>query len=433
MVLNQKITANPQHLLLLLIFNLILSCSNSDTISIHKRIEKNTHDHYDSLVTLRRHFHQYPELAGNEIRSSRIIAEYLTNLGLEVKTGISGYGVVGILKGDGNGKNIAWRADMDALSNDYLDDVPYKSKITGVQHGCGHDIHMTIGLGIATVLAKHKSKLKGSVYFIFQPQEETFAGAKSMVQSAVILNNNIDEIYALHVTALPVGHMLVKPNEVFAYQKRIQMTFQNTLSKKELKTLFDSIRHKIMRQKEGSNPWNIQEAFDTDAGITHPETGFRDYRFLEESFILEEEDNVIRLSANLYETNKSKLTEILSEIEGIITQSEFNSALMDLSYIQENPTVLNDENLTEQATILLNALYGEHTLGIAYGQIPYFNDDFIYFQQNIPGVYFLLGGSNPEKGINALNHSPHFKVDEACMKTGVASFSSLILERANSQ
>jgi len=421
------------HLILLLLFGILIGCKSSDEKTIHQEIEKKTNEIFDSLVKIRRNFHEHPELAGNEKRTSKIIAEYLSNLGLEVKTGVAGYGVVGILKGGKEGKNIAWRADMDALPNDFLDEVSYKSKIEGIQHGCGHDVHMAIGLGIAEVLAQNKDSINGTIYFIFQPEEETFVGAKNIVNSNIFSKMNLDEIYSLHVTALPVGQIMVKPNELYAYQKRIQITFNNEFSKEDAETLYAKIRSKTLRKKGGANPWEIPKAFDSIIGLTNPNTVFKDYLFMEENFVIEEENNNHLLKAYLYETNKENLSKILPKIEQIISNSEYKDKFISTSYIQENPTVLNDERLTNKAINTLTEIYGSNSVVMNYGQIPYFNDDFFYFQQKTPGVYFFLGGSNLEKGISAMNHAPNFRVDEECIKIGVKSFSSLILERTNSE
>jgi metal-dependent amidase/aminoacylase/carboxypeptidase family protein len=372
-------------------------------------------------------------LAGNEKRTSKVIAEYLSSLGLEVKTGGAGYGIIGILKGGTEGKNIAWRADMDALPNNFPDDAAFKSKNKGIQHGCGHDVHMAIGLGIAEILSKNKESISGTVYFIFQPEEETFVGAQNMVESKLFSELNIDEIYALHVTALPVGQIMVKPNEIFAYQKRIQITLSDRFSKDDAKVLYNRIRNEMLRKKDGANPWEIHRAFDTISGLNDPNTAFGDYLFMDENCVIEEVNDQLQIKANLYETDRSNLSTILPEIEQIITRSEFKSEFISTSYIQGNPTVLNDEKLTDSAIKTINTIYGDEAVLTDHGQIPYFNDDFIYFQQKTPGVYFLLGGSNLEKGIDAMNHAPNFAVDEACIKVGVKSFSSLILERTNSE
>jgi len=423
-----------KHLILLVsLISILISCKSSDEKTVHRNIEKQTNEIFANLVEIRRNFHEHPELAGNEKRTSKIIAEYLLNLGLEVKTGVAGYGVVGILKGGKEGKNIAWRADMDALPNDFPDEVPYKSKVKGIQHGCGHDVHMAIGLGIAEVLAKNKESIKGTVYFIFQPEEETFVGAKNMVNSSQFSEMNIDEIYALHVTALPVGQIMVKPNELYAYQKRIQIKFNDEFSKEDAGILYNQIRSEILRKKDGANPWEIPKAFDSIIGLTNTNTVFKDYLFLEENFVIEEKNNRLLLKAYLYETNKENLPKILPKIEQIISNSEYKDKFISTSYIQENPTVLNDEQLTNKAINTLIEIYGSNSVVIGYGQIPYFNDDFFYFQEKIPGVYFFLGGSNLEKEISAMNHAPNFGVDEESIKIGVKFFSSLILERTNSE
>ena len=111
-------------------------------------------------------------------------------------------------------------------------------------------------------------------------------------------------------------------------------------------------------------------------------------------------------------------------IKQVIETNGYKDNLLSISFVQENPTVINDERLTSIAIKTLNNIYGNGFVVSDYGQIPFFNDDFAYFQQKISGVYFLLGGSNLKKGIIAMNHSPNFKVDEECIRVGVKSFSS---------
>jgi len=425
----KKMRLKNSILLIILLLNIIFGCKTFEEKDIHQKIENYTEQLFNKIVEIRRDFHENPELAGNEKRTAEIIAKHLSNLGLEVKTGIAGYGVIGILKGEKEGKNIAWRADMDALPNDFPDEVPFKSKFKGIQHGCGHDVHMAIGLGIAEVLSKNKESIKGTIYFIFQPEEEPFLGAKNMASSSLFSELNIDEMYALHVTALPVGQIMVKPNEMYAYQKLIQIKFDDDFSKEDAEILYNQIREKTLRKKEGGNPWEIPLTFDSVIGLGNPNTIFKDYFFMEENFVIEENENQFSIKTFAYETNKSNLPNILPRIERIINNSEYKDKFIATSYIMENPTVLNDEGLTDKAIKSLNSIYGNETIVLDYGQIPYFNDDFCYFQQKVPGVYFLLGGSNLEKGIVAMNHAPNFRVDEECMKIGIKSFSSLILER----
>ncbi|HFK5596365.1 TPA: M20 family metallopeptidase [Elizabethkingia anophelis] len=413
---------------------LLLACSvsaqqNSETTSVHQSIQSETDKVFNKLVEIRRDLHENPELAGHEVRTQKVLEKYLINLGLEVQKDLYGHSIIGILKGGKKGKKIAWRADMDALPGNNADKVSFKSKNKGIWHGCGHDVHMTIGLGIAEVLSKYKKELKGTVYFIFQPEEETFVGAKKMIDNGLFSKISPDEIYGLHVTALPVGQIMTKPEEVFAYQKRVKIELKNTLSDKEVKELSKKISASLSRTENNSKPWEIQYIIDPKVGLMNPNTIFKNYRIIDENFLSGSDDKSFSMKAYIYETNADKLKEIIPQIRQVLETSGYKDQLLSVSYIQENPTVFNDKNLTSLATETLEKIYGKTVMVKDYGQVPYFNDDFAYFQQKKQGVYFLLGGSNFKKGIIAMNHTPDFEVDEESIRNGVKSFSSLIYER----
>ncbi|MBK1897031.1 M20 metallopeptidase family protein [Chryseobacterium paridis] len=397
--------------------------------SAHQSIQSETDQIFKKLLGIRRDLHENPELAGQEVQTQKFIQQYLTDLGLEVKTDVYGHAVIGILKGDKTGKKIVWRSDMDALPNDYPDPVAFKSKIKGIQHGCGHDVHMAIGLGIAEVLAQNRKSLKGTVYFIFQPEEETFKGAKGIVDSELFSKIGPDEVYGLHVTALPVGQIMVKPNEVFAYQKKIRIELKNELSTEEVKGLTKKIYNSLSRATNNSKPWEIQQIVDPTIGLTSPNTIFKDYLIIDDKFNTYSKNDHLFLDAYLYETNASNLDGIIPKVKKIIEDGGYKNQLVSVFFTQGNPTVMNDEKLTNIAIKTIQKIYGKDAVAPDYGQVPFFNDDFAYFQQKVPGVYFLLGGSNFEKGIIAMNHSPNFQVDEESIRTGVKCFSSLIIER----
>ena len=424
-----------QFLLLVLILLLSWNQNNlfgqkkSSEILTHQFIKTTTDKIFDSLVQIRRTIHENPELAGKEKQTQAFIKQYLLNLGLEVKTDLYGYGIIGILKGAKKGKNIAWRSEMDALPNDFTDDVSFKSKVKGIQHGCGHDIHLAIALGIAEVFAKYKKSLNGIIYFIFQPEEETFVGAKSMLESGMLFKLKLDEIYGLHVTALPIGQIMVKTNEIFAYQKRVRLKFKNEISTEKINDLTKKIQDNLTRFKKNSKPWELHNISDTKLGLSSSNTIFKDYSIIDDNFTKYIEKNELILEANIYETNLNNLTKIIPKIRQVVETNNCKENLHSISFVQENPTVINDKKLTSIAIKTLNNIYGKGFVVSDYGQIPFFNDDFAYFQQKISGVYFLLGGSNLEKGIIAMNHSPNFKVDEECIRVGVKSFASLIFER----
>lgn len=408
--------------------------TTSREVLTHRSISIETNRIYDKLVKIRRDFHANPELAGKEKRTHKIIKQYLMELGIEVDTNIYSHSIVGILKGGINGgRKIAWRADMDALPNDFPDSVDFKSKMKGVQHGCGHDIHLAIGLGIAEVLAKHKETLRGTVYFIFQSEEETFAGAKRMIDNGLFSKIKPSEIYGLHITALPVGQIMVKPDEMFAYQKRIRIRLRNGVSKDEAKALASKIQRSLSRTQGNGKPWELQHISSPSTGLMNPNTIFKDYLIMDEQFKIYPENEELFLDTYLYETDQLKLGKIIPQIEQLISAEGYADKLLSVTFIQENPTVVNDRKLTKESMKAIKKVYGSDSIVRDYGQIPYFNDDFAYFQQRIPGVYFFLGGSNFEKGIVAMNHAANFAVDEESIKIGVKSFSSLMLERLNSK
>ncbi len=424
-----------QYLLCLLLVNVVAcqqkaTCQqNTNGAVIRASIKKETDSIFNKLVGIRRDFHANPELARKEIRTQQKIAQYLLGLGLEVDTSIYGHSVTGILKGGKKGKKIAWRAEMDALPNSFPDEVDFKSTINGVQHGCGHDVHMAIALGIAEVLAKHKASLHGTVYFIFQPEEETFIGAKKMIGNGLLAKIKPDEIYGLHVTALPAGQIMVRPDELFAWQKKVQIRLKDELTKEQANELSKNIYMLLSRAKTGSKPWEIQNISDSQIGLSNPNTIFTDYLIMDEKFTIYHKNGELFLEAYLYETDSAKLKNIIPAIDQLIAANNYKDKLLSISFTQANPTVINNKSLTGIAVKTLNNIYGKGYVVADYGQAPFFNDDFAYFQQKIPGVFFFFGGSNIEKGMIAMNHAPNFKVDEACIRTGVESFSSLIIER----
>ena len=165
--------------------------SNADIDEIVDRITP-------GLIALRRKLHQHPELAFEEHETARAVAEYLNSAGIEVRTGIGGTGVVGLLEGAAGGRRVGVRADMDALPVTEQSRVAFPSEVPGRMHACGHDAHTVIALGVAHVLATLRDKLAGGVKMIFQPAEETLAGASAMIADGVLDNPPMDVILGYH-------------------------------------------------------------------------------------------------------------------------------------------------------------------------------------------------------------------------------------------
>ena len=431
-----KIKQRLQKIPLLLIFLFyVFACfaqETADPSDIHQFIEQQSDIIIDSLVKIRRDLHMYPELSGQEERTAEKIEDYLLSLGLEVKTNIGGYGVVGILKGNGNGKKVAWRADMDALPSDAPDVVDFESKNQGVRHICGHDVHTTIALGIANLLTSQKEKLDGTVYFIFQPAEETYQGAQAMIDDGLFDLIKPNEIYALHVTAFPEGVVATKAQNPYSHTNRVEVSYKLSEKKaaaidftKDLITGFQSV--------EPNSPFRKYENLgDPDIGLENPKTIFKNYITVDSNFDVQEKDDQLLISTTVNSSNKKQLDSLLNSLKKSISDSKYADGFISVEYTYEKATVMNDEMLTEQTTESIADIYGESTVIPLYGILPGdIGDDFAYFQNKIPGVYFFLGGSNFEKGLIADPHSPSFAVDEDCIRTGVQFFSSMIVERLN--
>jgi metal-dependent amidase/aminoacylase/carboxypeptidase family protein len=408
---------------------LLISC-NSTQEKLPLLIEDQTAEILSNLVELRRDLHQHPELSGQEKRTSQIVANYLTGLGLEVNTDIAGYGVIGVLNPGKEGKKIAWRADMDAIPIAHSDSTDFASQVEGVGHMCGHDVHTTIGLGLANILTTFKADIDGTVYFIFQPSEENFTGAKLMTESKVFGEMNLDEIYALHIFPSETGVVSTKPNELFAYEKTLKITLNNTVNQAEFTAYFQKVMQSFIRNRPDTSPSSLALLTDKEAGLENLETIYQDYLILLPDIQATQTDSTISLTSTFFETDRNKLDSILNEVRNQVLNSTFQDHFVSITYSRGNPTVDNDPKLVRS---IMNraAKVNTDSFKPIYGQVPYFNEDFIYFQREVPGVLFFLGASNKAKGLTAMPHSPDFTVDEEAIRYGVNYFSSLILDRVN--
>ena len=186
---------------------------------VHKRIAAYIDATMAEWVAVRRDLHRNPELSGQEVRTAKVVADRLRQLGLELRTGIGGHGVVGVLKGGRPGPLVAYRADMDAVRSPAADPVDFPSLVPGVRHICGHDVHTTIGLALAAALAAVKADLPGRVMFIFQPSEENATGARAMLKDGLFAADKPDAIFGLHSAPLDVGRLTSKAGQMmFANQ-----------------------------------------------------------------------------------------------------------------------------------------------------------------------------------------------------------------------
>ncbi len=197
------------------------------------------------IIETRRQIHRRPELAYKEKATSKLVAEKLRSFGLEVRTGIGGTGVLGILRGLRKGGVVGLRADMDALPIEEMADVEFRSKEKGVMHACGHDTHVAMLLGTAKLLADHREDLAGIVKFFFQPAEEHGGrgGAKPMIQEGVMENPKVDFVFGLHI----VGDV----------ESGVTRSISSAYDRPNLcRSAIDNRAPRSLRQDDRSNPAN---------------------------------------------------------------------------------------------------------------------------------------------------------------------------------
>ena len=192
----------------------------STGVSLQSRVTQHVDAQTKALIEIRRDLHRHPELSGQEKRTAGIVAARLKALGLHVRTGIAGHGVVGMLTGGQPGPLVAYRADMDAVRSPQPDPVEFKSVVEGVRHICGHDVHVTVGLGLASALASVRADLPGRVMFIFQPSEERATGAQAMLDAGLFKTDRPVAIFGLLTAPIAVGRVMSKAGRMM-----LPMTF----------------------------------------------------------------------------------------------------------------------------------------------------------------------------------------------------------------
>jgi amidohydrolase len=387
------------------------------------------------VISWRRDIHQHPELSNREVRTSKVVADHLRALGLDVKTGIAKTGVVGILRGGRPGPVVALRADMDGLPVTEMVDLPFKStekstyngETVGVMHACGHDAHTAMMMGVAEVLTGMKAQLPGTVKFIFQPAEEgpppgETGGAGDMVAEGVLDNPKVDAIFGLHVMPTEQGSLWYRAGGIMASSDYLKIVVHG-------------------RQTHGAAPWggvdpiavsaqivnSLQTIVSRQLDITqapavvtigHVNGGIR-YNIIPDSVVME---GTIRA---LDPEMQKDLNARVRRTAQLIAQSAGAEAEIEIT--NTAPVTYNDPALTEKMVPTLRRVAGDKVFTV---QPTTLAEDFSKFQQKVPGMFFYLGvnqkGADPAKV--ARNHSPLFFVDEAALPVGVKTMANLAID-----
>jgi amidohydrolase len=374
------------------------------------------------LVARRREFHQHPELSHQEERTAGVVADYLRDLGLKVQTGIAGHGVVGVLQGSRPGRAVAWRADMDALPINEKCQLPWRSRVDGVMHACGHDFHVSIALGAARLLSSLKDHLAGHYVFIFQPAEEGppvgDSGAKGMVAAGVLGNPKVAAVCALHVAPnLDVGHIRYGPGVVMAGADRLILTVTG-------KSAHGATPHRgvdpilvtaqVINQIQGFLAQQIDTRSPKILTFGLIKGGNR-FNILADQVVLEGSLRYLRESVR-----QEVLNGLRRQFAGL---SQATGAEITLTVEPLFPMLKNDPELTDQAVQVLQTLLGPKRLKLLHPAMG--SEDFPYYAALAPGFYFFLGVRTPGGRGQAL-HSPHFNPDEAALPYGLTAAAGLL-------
>ncbi len=391
------------------------------------------------VVAFRRDFHEHPELGNHEFRTSAIIAKYLRSLGIEVKEHVATTGVVGVLKGAYPGPVIALRADMDGLPVVERTPVPFASKVktmyngqeVGVMHACGHDSHMAMLMGTAEILAGMKKDLHGTVKFIFQPAEEGTplgekGGAEEMVKEGVMENPKVDVVFGLHInSAAEIGTILYRPGGTMAASTDFRIVVRG-------------------RSAHGAYPWSSIDPIVVSAEIINNLQTIisRNLNLTENPAIVTigsikggNRANIIPESVELTGTLRAfskddvkMLNERVIQIATKTAEAQNATVEITLPYTTRYPVTYNDPALTAQILPSLQKTAGESNVLL---KPPVTGaEDFSFYQEKVPGVYFFLGGM--PKGADPLkapsHHTPDFYIDESGFSLGVKALCNVAID-----
>jgi amidohydrolase len=371
----------------------------------------------EATIGLRRELHRIPETAFCELKTSAFISKRLRNLGLAVQTGIAKTGVVGLLELGKQGKTLMIRADMDALPIQEKTGLPFASAHEGVMHACGHDAHMAMALGAASVLAKIKGELKGNIKFVFQPAEEGPGGAKPMIEAGVLENPKVDIVTGCHVHNGPEGTIGVRPGSVLAANDRFELTIIGKGGHGAMPHLcIDPIDAGVQLinalQRVASRQINPLTPVVLTIGRFHAGTAFN---------IIPGEAEMAGTTRTfdrvIWDSWKERMERI---IKGVC---EAMGARYEFEFFRGYPPTVNDEALAEIVRRCASQVVGQRNV---FEPEPIMaGDDMSYFLEKIPGFFFFLGAGREN---SAPLHNSRFDVNEEVLLAGVEMYVRLAWE-----
>ena len=371
---------------------------------------------YEKIKGYREHLHQNPELSYKEFNTMEYVAAKLKEIGIPYEKGVAGTGIVGIIRSSKHSENqacIGLRADLDALPIQEQNTASYKSKVDGVMHACGHDVHTSILLGAAEILFELREDLEHPVKLIFQPGEEKNPGGASLlIEAGVLENPKVKEMYALHVfPELEVGKLGMRSGLYMASSDELHLEIIGVGG------------HGAMPEK-CINPILIGSEFIIEAqNIIHKSCpnevpcviSFGHFDALGATNVIPERAEIKGTFRTMNEEWRGKAAILLMDLANNLENKYKGNVNLEIS--KGYPFLKNDEELTEKLKTKFESFFGPEKIeGLALRMT---SEDFSFYSQTIPVCFFRLGVGNKEKGIIYSVHHPKFDVDSTCLKTGM--------------
>lgn len=393
------------------------------------------------MIAWRRDFHEHPELSYEEVRTARVVAAHLRSLRLEVRTGIAQTGVVGVLRGGRPGPVIALRADMDALPVTEEGDLPFRSHArgtyngqdVGIMHACGHDTHVAVLMAAATVLAAQRENLAGTVIFVFQPSEEGappggLGGARRMLSENVFGDLHPEAIYGLHAWPQASGTVNMISGPMMAGSDRIDITVtgSQTHGAQPHAGIDPIVASSQIINALQTVPSRQMDAVSSPVIVTIGliQGGVR-YNIIPQT---------VQMQGTLRYLNPETRERFYERIRRTITETAAASGATAEVTITENaiPTVNPPALMARTRAAVVRSLGEEAVLS---GQPVMPAEDFAYFQQAVPGVFFFYGVNPPgvSQAEAAPNHNPRFFVHEPAMETALRAMLAVSLDRVGGE
>lgn len=376
----------------------------------------------EEFINYRRDFHKHPELGMEEERTSKIVAEFLEAIGLEVTTGVANTGVVGLLRGAIDGPTVGLRADMDALPIAEQSGAPYASIYPNKMHACGHDGHTAILMGAAKLLSNHKDKLKGNVKFIFQPAEEGPGGALPMIEEGVLENPKVSAVFGLHLNTTSGGAGQIEygsgPRSAGTGTAKIKIkgfgghgahphkSVDAIMASAHVLTTLQTI---ISREIDPLDPVVITMG-TINGGYRHN--------------VIADEVNMTGTIRTLNESVRKSMPDRFNRIiKGVCDSLRCE---YELDYKQGIPSVINDEKMTDIVKNSAEQILGEeNTIHVEKPSMG--GEDFCYFSLAVPSSFFRLSARNEEKECIYPGHHPKYNFDEESIPYGMAMFAQIVI------